>query len=70
MGRIEFEEDSLYYIVTPLFLQNAATAKLHPEPQGKSKKRYLKANMILYVDPASKKDMTERINAEIRATLG
>ena len=69
VGRIMFEEDRLYYLVTPFFLQNAATAELITEKPENSKKSYIDACMILHVDPSKRKDMTERINEEIRAIL-
>ena len=69
VGQIVFEEDSLYYLVTPLFLQKAAKVELRIEGVRNKRKPYMDATMILHVDPAKKADMTEKINEEIRATL-
>lgn len=68
-GQIMFEEDSLYYLVTPLFLQKAAKAGLHTEGIRNIRKPYMDATMILHVDTSKKKDMTEKINEEIKSTL-
>ena len=69
VGQIVFEEDRLYYLVTPLFLQKAAKAELRIEGVRNNRKTYIDATMILHVDPSKKADMTEKINEEIRATL-
>ena len=68
-GQIMFEEDSLFYLVTPLFLQKAANAELQIEGVRNTRKSYMDATMILHVDRSKKKDMTEKINEEITRTL-
>lgn len=68
-GQIMFEEDSLFYLVTPLFLQKAANAELQIEGVRNTRKSYMDATMVLHVDPSKKADMTEKINEEIKATL-
>lgn len=66
VGQITFEQDYLYYVVTPLFLQGAATARLCVE-EGHSS--YLSAELVLHIDPRKKRDMTSRINLEIAETM-
>ena len=68
-GQIVFEEDSLFYLVTPLFLQKVANAELQIEGVRNTRKSYMDATMILHVDRSKKKDMTEKINEEITRTL-
>lgn len=68
-GQIVFEEDSLFYLVTPLFLQKAAKAELRIAGVRNTRKPYMDATMILHVDRSKKKDMTEKINEEIKRTL-
>ena len=68
-GQIMFEEDSLFYLVTPLFLQKAANAELQIEGVRNTRKSYMDATMILHVDRSKKKDMTEKINEEITRML-
>ena len=68
-GQIVFEEDSLFYLVTPLFLQKAAKAELRIAGVRNTRKPYMDATMILHVDRSKKKDMTEKINEEITRTL-
>lgn len=68
-GQIVFEEDRLYYLVTPLFLQKAAKAELQIKGMKNKRKPYMNATMILSVDRSKKSDMTERINEEIKAIL-
>ena len=68
-GQIMFEEDSLFYLVTPLFLQKAANAELQIEGVRNTRKSYMDATMILHVDRSKKKDMTEKIHEEITRTL-
>ena len=70
VGQIVFEEDSLYYLVTPLFLQKAAKAELRIEGARNKRKPYMDATMVLHVDPSKNADMTEKINEEIKAMLG
>lgn len=69
VGQIVFEEDRLYYLVTPMFLQKAAKAELRIEGVRNKRKPYMDATMVLHVDPSKKADMTEKINEEIKATL-
>ena len=70
IGQIVFEDDSLYYLVTPLFLQKAAKAELQMEGVRNTPKPYMDTTMLLHVDRSKKKtDMTEKINAEIESTL-
>ncbi len=69
VGQIVFEEDRLYYLVTPLFLQKAARAELQIEGVRNKRKPYMDASIILHVDPSKKTDMTEKINEEIKRTL-
>lgn len=49
-GQIVFEEDSLFYLVTPLFLQKAAKAELRIAGVRNTRKPYMDATMILHVD--------------------
>ena len=69
VAQIMFEEDSLFYLVTPLFLQKAAKAELLIEGVRNTRKTYMDATMILYVDRSKKMDMTEKINEEITRML-
>lgn len=66
---LSYDEDRLYYLVTPLFLQKAFRAELHIEGVRNTHKPYMDATMILHVDRSKKKDMTEKINEEIKRTL-
>ena len=70
VGQIVFEEDSLYYLVTPLFLQKAAKAELRIEGARNKRNPYMDTTMILHVDPSKKADVTEKINEEIKVMLG
>lgn len=52
-GQITFEEDFLYYIVTPLFLQGAVDAVLKVKEKNTDRKKnvaYRSAEMILQID--------------------
>ena len=66
-GQIVFDEDRLYYLVTPLFLQKAAEATLEIREIGETckKQHYLPADIILRIDLSKKMDMTDKINEEI-----
>lgn len=66
-GQIVFDEDRLYYLVTPLFLQKAAKATLEIREIGKTRRKqhYIPADMILKIDPSKKMDMTDKSNEEI-----
>ena len=70
MGQIMFEEDWLYYLITPLFFQNAAKADLFEEKRGMRQAHdFVSATMCMHVDPSRKQDPTEKINAEIKRVL-
>ena len=70
-GQIAFDEDWLYYLITPLFLQKAAVAVLEIRGIGEVRKRqqYISSDMILKVDLLKKTDMTEKINEKITRML-
>jgi curved DNA-binding protein CbpA len=71
-GQIVFDEDRLYYLVTPLFLQKAAEVTLEIKEIAKTRRKqhYISADMILKIDPSKKMDMTDKINEEIIRMLG
>ena len=71
-GQIAFEETGLYYVVIPLFLQDAVLPDmqiLERKEAGRGKAPYLKARLIVSVDRKRKRDLTKRITNEILDTL-
>ena len=71
VGQIMFEEDRLYYLVTPLFQQRSVNAQLHMRDTSPYKKKvsYIPVYMDLTVNLSLKKDPTDKINKEIEETL-
>ncbi len=65
-GQITFYENELYYIVTPLIMQNAAKAAFEL-PEGAGNRR--SGILVLKVIPGMWKDPTPAINREIAAML-
>ncbi|MBO7711361.1 MAG: J domain-containing protein [Lachnospiraceae bacterium] len=68
---LSFTENELYYIITPMFLQGAASGefRLREETASGKRKKYLTGELILTVDEKKGRDRTEEINKEIRRIL-
>ena len=69
-GRVSFEEDYLYYVITPLFLQHAAaTGPVVLTPLSKGSMR-CKLETTVKVNFEAFTDQTTKINREISRLLG
>ena len=71
IGQIDFDENCLYYVITPLFIQDAVNYILNingRKSMGRSS-YYYPAVLSLSIDSSKKRDMTSRINLEIASLL-
>ncbi|MCR4750031.1 MAG: hypothetical protein K5877_09600 [Lachnospiraceae bacterium] len=71
LGQIDFDENYLYYVITPLFIQEAADYRLKISAKKTLRRSasYYPAVLFLTIDSTKKKDMTSRINLEIASLL-
>ena len=71
-GKVTFDENMFYYVVTPMIIQGAASVYFLPEKKTTGKIRKgscIKGRLRLEVDETRKKDMTAKINQEIESML-
>ncbi len=71
IGQIDFDENYLYYVITPLFIQKAVkyTLKVNEKKHISRSAYYYPAKLSLTIDSSKKQDMTGRINLEITSLL-
>lgn len=71
IGQIDFDENYLYYVITPFFIQETVHYEIQlntPKSLTRSK-YYYPAVISICVDPFGKRDVTGRINLEIASLL-
>ena len=71
IGQIDFDENYLYYVITPLFIQKAVkyTIKVNEKKHISRSAYYYPAKLSLTIDSSKKQDMTQRLNLEIASLL-